>query len=379
MTNDFTTFLENIAHGILRLLGQTVFTFRDMFCGPRRFARLVGTHSEPAEYVGPYTFLIVAGYLGVMVPVSILTWLSLFNQQFNFTVDTLNEELSVASMVLRLPTLKEALLIGMPLVIAIHLLGRSYRYAITVEPNARVEQVLYYTTGLQYLALSIVLFVANVLFWSDSPLSQWVLSALGSSFHLVLIALLIALPTYLLTTLAKHSVDAESRRFRRFFTATAGTVALFVTLVSLLLPAVGLGLYIWTHPLDLKERALLRLALIDEGAIQGDRITVGVLLTNQSDKQLVLISQSTILTMPGEISSTGWEGRLFDPDSEADAVVMAPRTSHALRFVGKNSGTRGMTNEAKGRLELHEIKANGSRAEVTVHAWESTKVPLPGY
>lgn len=371
MAQDASQFLESFIRDVINIIGQVGRTFRDMIIRPGVFARdIVASEEAPQKYIGAYTFLIVTGFLGTNALLAILTFHSLLATDY-MEGDTLQEQPGVFERVSSLPTTNSLLVFGVPLVISIVFIACLFRISISKSRDKAVSQAVYYTTGAQYFLFAIF-YILLYLFewkWDEWSLSSWLADALQGWMAYVLIIVLA--PATLLFRIALCSVDLQSRRAGRGFVPLAFVAALIVQVATAILPWVGMTMYAIANPVDVRKLAIFQTEFLGRPVVNGNRIEAVILLTNQTSNNLFIQSGKTLVTTSSNASSgiyhgqpKEWEGRLYDPRIDSDIVSVKSGETVALRFNGEYKGDVGLTNEARGRLEVMRISSDGSTKRV---------------
>ena len=312
--------LELTIFGIFELFRRFFRTIFDLARHPARLGNESTDESGRSHYVKPYTFLAMTTFLVIKVIRISIVYLLIAISAFTFTCETRHDTMqeveypSLAAQ-LRLPSLSEVLLIGIPMVAFVLIFAWLYRILVTKRPaklNDKFVLISCYSIGFQYFLYLIALAIIAI-FWLKFP--EGGRSNVSSPILLALLALVIVFwPARILFRLTSNQFSFNLHRFTTPWLSKS-MMALAAILFCLFTILASFAISFPLARLDVKDKTeqktVLLAAMLKEPLVKGNDIEISLLMTNNTAKRLIFVADRVeyVLQDSRELSGsiTSWK------------------------------------------------------------------------
>ena len=313
--------IESFLKGLLYFLQGLLFTISDLAFNKTRFSNTIKNPDTGREYTKPVTFITLMSFLAIRIfRFGLLTLLLGFSTascetQTEIKYPSLLDELSV-------PSLEEIFLYGIPILIIALLFSQLLKFLL-LKGSAESRQVLvsatYYGVGFQYIAYLVIFSLASLLFyWLDQDVEtlipEWVYGTVS-----IILLLYVLWVVFVFYGLVSKTIDKKDLRISTFgFKQLWLFLWSFVVMATTTISVVGITYYLIQPDYEeLRAKPVISMGLIGSDNSNPDEFSVEVLVRNNSDEELALLTDR--VTVNG---SYVYPGRITDSNLEYEHVII---------------------------------------------------------
>lgn len=284
--------IESLLAGFVVFIQHFLYTLRDLAFKQSQFSAVI--RSQPAEtpYAKPITFITLISFLAIRIfrfgMLTILLSLGVTGCE----AETWTEA-NYPSLLdeLRIPTFTEFLWYGIPTLILALLLAQILKFVLLKSRSGSgklLVTTIYYLVGFEYVAYLVLFAIASLLVYLETKLGRTFPPAVLNSLLLIFTFWIL----FVFIRLVSKTIDENQLRVRK-----RGWRQIWLLLWMFLLMAVttlaGGGMAFSLAQEELEERRakpVLSMNLIGFDPPQVDRISVNLLVRNNSKEEVALIS-----------------------------------------------------------------------------------------
>ena len=223
---------------------------------------------------------------------------------------------------LTVPSLEEIFLYGIPILIVALLFSQILKILLlkgSAESKKDLVSITYYGVGFQYIAYLVMFSVLGLFFYL---LDQYVKTSIPDSVYSVvsiLLVLFLLWVVYAFYRLVSKTIDNKDLRISMFgFKQLWLFLWSFIAMATTTISVIGITYYLIQPELEeLRAKPVISIGLIGSDNSKGDEFSVDVLVRNNSDEELALLSDQ--ITAHG---SQLFPGRITQSDLDHEHVII---------------------------------------------------------
>jgi hypothetical protein len=302
--------IESFLIGFLYFLKQIFCTLGDLAFNKTRFCKTLKSHDRDKRYTKPVTFITLMSFLAIRIfRFGVITIILVFSTASCET----QTEAKYPSLLdeLRVPSLTEIILYGIPILIVVLLFSQLLKFVLLKESADSKEMLVsitYYSVGFQYVIYLLIFSTISLVFYYELEVENYVL--------FIPVALMFLWVVLAFNRLVSKTIDNQDLRFSTF-----GVKHIWLFLWSVVLMAIttlsGAGMaYSLAHleAEELKSKPVLSIGLITSDNSKEDEFSVNVLVRNNSDEELVLLSN--------QITAYGYHGKIVKSNIGYEDIII---------------------------------------------------------
>jgi hypothetical protein len=320
--------IESFLIGFLYFLKQIFCTLGDLAFNQSRFSKILNSGDKSKRYTKPVTFITLMSFLTIRIfRLGVLVILLVFNlasceTQTRAKYPSLQDELQV-------PSLTEIILYGIPILILVLLFSQVLKFVLlkgSAKSGDLLAAVSYYAVGFQYFMYLLIVALFSLFIYFEPEIED--------SIVFITVSLLLLWIILVAYRLVAKTIEKKDLRV-----STIGLKQIWLLLWSLLLMVLttlsGAGITFFLAQLEaeeLKSKPVLSIGLIDSDNSKEDEFSVNVLVRNNSDEELVLLSN--------QITTHGYHGEIVKSNiGYEDIIILRSNEVGWLKIVFSKSDT----------------------------------------